>query len=262
MRIKIICILLSLFLLVELINVQTYAYESIGSLQETVYIDGNKILISLDQDGNITAISKDCPANRLTIDSQGHGSATIRENFFNYDEYELDIDELNGDNIDLDIINTEEETFEHIESADELIDDSYDPQVATTIIVGISVKTLITAVLVAAACVVASGIVWYAAKAAVKYIQKQKRETKFYRAYIYNKNIFIDINPVSRANAISRIKRGLSVYTFQRQNAKSIITAAGFGVIGPETSCLKGHIKFAHFHRSDRKAHSFYGLPC
>ncbi|MGL5260639.1 MAG: hypothetical protein ACRC7V_11065 [Lachnospiraceae bacterium] len=182
-----------------------------------------------------------------------------------FDNYSLEIEELSYNDVEVDVVDDDGEVVESFDSPDDVIEDTYDGQAAVVVVVtGITVGTLITAILEAAACIAIAGVIYYGAKAAVKAIEKSSSKQKYYyKAYIYDKNVFIAIkNSISKASAVSRIKSGLNVYTYTASLAKSAVTATGLGCSSKDISDLSGKIRFWHYHTVPKnKSHIFFGLP-
>ncbi len=249
-------------------NVSASEY-SVGVSDEIVYVDGEKFVVTTNlNNGTVTVKS----ANKddesvLVISENGDANVTVlddREEEFV--DYSLDIEELSEDNVDIEVMDEEGSVVDQIEGYDDLIDDSYDGQVAATVTVVtvITVETLITALLASVACIAVSGVIYYGAKAAVNEIEKNKNQKKYYyKAYIYNKNVFINLNRISKKSAIAQIKRGKHIYTYTKELAKSVTKETGLGVSSPDISCFKGKkVRFYHYHTSPKNgSHIFYGVP-
>lgn len=200
----------------------------------------------------------------LEISSDGDGIATVYdEEEEQYTEYLLEIDELSYDDMDIDVIDGGE-IIESFDDIDDIINDSYEGQATVAVITGITIQTLITAILKAAACIAVAGVIYYGAKAAVKAIQKNSSKKKsYYKAYIYNKNVFISLkSKISKKSAVKRIKSGLNVYTYTASLAKSAVLATGRKCSSKEISDLKGKVRLWHYHTIPKnKSHIFFGVP-
>lgn len=265
---QIISVMLIVSIIVTLLGSSTevYASEAMGNESEIVYVDGYAIRVTTDvETGTVTAESVDKSDNSmLEISEYNENVATIYdEEEDSYVDYILEIEDLSETAIDIVVYDEEGEIVEQYESIDDLIEDSYEGQVAITIVTGITVSALITAILQVAACVAVAGVIYYGAKAAVNAIEKSASQKKYYyKAYIYNKNVFINLNQISTNSAISRIKSGQNIYTYTASLAKSAVVSAGLGCTSSEISCLAGKIRFYHYHTNPRNgAHSFYGIP-
>lgn len=246
----------------------THAMENSAITSEIVYVDGNKIKVTVDL--NKRRVISQAAGNRdesyLEIDANGEGTTTIfDEEEGEYIDYELDIDELSYEDVEIDVIDEMGDIAECYNDYEDIVEDRYEEQaVAVTVVTGITVGTLITAILEVAACIVVAGIVFYGAKAAVAYIKKKSEQKKYYyKAYIYEKNVFINLSSkISRKSAVKRIRLGKNVYTYTSSRARAIVLETGLGCTGAEISDLKGKIRFYHYHTANRnKAHSFYGEP-
>ena len=242
--------------------------NNIGVTSQRVYVDGEEFIVTTNlDDGVVTVESADkSDESILEITESGEASASVfdasEEEFV---DYVLDIEDLSEENLDIEVIDENGNVVEMIDEYDDLIDDSYDGQAATvTVITAVTVETLITALLVSAACIAIAGVIYYGAKAAVKEIEKSKEQKKYYyKAYIYNKNVFINLNRISKTSAISRIKNGKNIYTYTKSLAKDVTKVSGLGVSSPDISCFKGKkVKFYHYHTSPKNgSHIFYGVP-
>lgn len=209
-----------------------YAVENINSTGEVVYVDGNEILVTVNQaTGTIIAKSTDkADESYLEISCDGEGSAMIQDDVEGeYENYDLTIENLSYNDVDVVVENEDEDIVEEYDCVDELFEDSYEGQAAVAVVTGISVGTLLTAVLEAAACIAIGGIIYYGGKAAVQAIKKSSKKQKYYyKAYIYNKNVFIAVkNRISKNAAVKRISKGGEVYTYTSKLAKSAILATG-----------------------------------
>ena len=243
--------------------------NSIGVTSEIVYVDGEEFVVTTNiNDGTVTVKTTDKDDESiLEISKNGDADVTVfdrtEEEFV---DYSLNIEDLSEENLDIEVIDEDGTVVEKIDEYDDLIDDSYDGQVATTVTVVtvVTVESLITALLVAAACIAVAGVIYYSAKAAVREIEKTKSQKKYYyKAYIYNKNVFINLKRISRASAISRIRSGKNIYTYTKSLAKAVTKGSGLGVSSPDISCFKGKkVKFYHYHTSPKNgSHIFYGAP-
>lgn len=242
--------------------------ETIGNeTSEIVYVDGNAIKVTVDPISEIiTAESVDKKDDTCLVISEQFGSmATIYdETEQEYIDYDIDVEDLSYEDVDITVYDEEGEIVEDYDDIDDLLDDEYDGQAATaTVVTTISVSSLITALLEVAACIAVAGVIYYGAKAAVKAITKKGKKKQYFKAYIYDFNVFINIsNAISRNSAINRIKTKRNVYTYSSSRAKSIVKATGLGCTPKEISDLKGKIRFYHYHTAKRNgAHAFFGKP-
>lgn len=240
---------------------------------ETVYNDGIEYKVITDVNkGTITVKTADNDNDaELVIDVEAsEGMAYVyNEESGCCENINLEINSLTEKTVDIVVTDEQDKIIDEITSIDEIIDDSFEPQaaVAVTVVVGITVETLLEILLGVCAAIAVAGVIYYGAKAAVKAIEKTKDDKKaYFKAYIYNYNVFVDChNRISRTSAINIIRNRYTpynVYTYVRDQAKDITISAGYGIVGPEKSCLPGKIVMYHYHRADRKgAHVFYGLP-
>lgn len=243
--------------------------NGIGVTSEVVYVDGEEFIVTTNLDDGIVTVKTTDKDDESVLEISGNGDAnvTVLDNIEEeYVDYSLDIEDFSEENLDIEVIDEDGNVVEKIDEYDDLINDSYDGQVAATVTVAtvISVESLITALLASAACIAVAGVIYYGAKAAVREIEKTKEKKKYYyKAYIYNKNVFINLNRISKASAISRIKSGENIYTYTKSLAKEVTKASGLGVSSPDISCFKGKkVKFYHYHTSPKnKSHIFYGVP-
>lgn len=232
-----------------------------------VYVDGNAIKVSVNsRTGLITAESlsrKDDSCLEISMD--GDAVTTVYDpEEDEYVNYALEINDLSQDEVDIEVIDDEGNIVDSYEEVDDLLEDTYEGQAAVTVLTGITVGSLITAVLKVAACIAVAGVVYYGAKAAVKTIQRTRSKQKYYyKAYIYNKNVFIAIrHSISKAAAINRLRKRQNIYTYTSTLAKSAVLGTGLGCTRKEISDLRGKIRFYHYHTANRNgSHAFFGLP-
>ena len=239
-----------------------------NNYSEEVYVDGEKFVITTNlDDGTVTVNSADKEDESVLVlsDNAGAEVKVYDAEEKDYEDYFLEIENLSDNDIDIDVIDESGNVIEEIDDYDDLIDDTYEGQMEVAIVTGITIEALITALLQAAACIAVAGVIYYAGKAVVAEIEKSKEQQKYYyKAYIYNKNVFINLaNRISRASAISRIRSGVNIYTYKKANAKSVTVDAGLGVSSPDISCFSGKkVKFYHYHTSPKNnSHIFYGAP-
>jgi hypothetical protein len=237
---------------------------------EIVYVDGNPFKVTTDVTKGRVIVESLCEYDdsKLVISENGESFATVynkeKDDFVNYT---INIDNLSEEAVDLEIIDDSGNVVEEIKSYEELIGDVYRGQSAAaagvTVVTGISVSTLLAATFAAAACIAVESVIYYGAKAAIQAISGDKDlKSQYFRAYIHEKNVFINNFPISRENAISRIIRGDSIYTFYQTEAKRITLASGMGCSKPDISNLEGKIRFYHFHTLKKHGeHIFYGMP-
>lgn len=248
------------------ISENTYAVEVNRTLDNIVYVDGVAFRVETDFETGIVSVLPLLDRNIvLEVFPDGHGEAVAySQESGSIEEYELEIMDLSADKVDIDVLDKSGDYIDSIDSVEELMSDSYEGQEAVTVLVGISLETLITALIEIAACILVAGIIYYAGKAVVAELSREKSNKDYYfKAYIMDHNVFINLsNRLSRQSAIACIRSGNNIYTMLRDNAKSITLATGLGCEGPEISCLSGgKVMFYHYHVGHRinKAHIFYG---
>lgn len=246
-------------------GMQVSAKSMEGVVTEIVYVDGNAIKVTIDiMNDKVIAESVEHGDESALVICEGKESVVtvydVEDETFV--EHKIDVDTLTQKKLDLTLTEKGGKKVKY-DKHEDIIKDSYSGQAAITVVTTITVGTLITAVLATAACIIVAGVIYYAAKAAVAEIERSK-ETKayYYKAYIHEKNVFVNLNKISYTSAVSQIKSGQNVYTYYASNAKKIVTATGLGSTSSEISDLKGKIRFYHYHTANRNgAHSFYGVP-
>lgn len=201
----------------------------------------------------------------LKLDSEGHAESQIINAAAETETFDLEIDNLNENDVDLDIIDENGEV-EHIDNFDELIEDSYETQSATLVLYGgLTLYALITAMACVAGAVIVGGVTYYVSSKVIDKIRNNKEnQKKYYKACIKNHTVYIAFynGKITKSQGASRIKSGKDVYTFLSSNAKSVVNAAGRGSTGSELHLLKGKFTYRHYHTANRNgAHALYGLP-
>ncbi len=121
---------------------------------------------------------------------------------------------------------------------------------------------MIKALLAAGLIIIGISVTWVAVIAVADILQTNN--TGYFQTKFLLGMLFINPDDITRTHAINRIRGGYDVYTFSRIDARSIVVAAGMGIIGPENDYkwyLPGQF-YDHYHTANRNgAHSFYGLP-
>lgn len=247
-------------------NFKIYANPDTCEISQVVYIDGNAIEVIVDAENGIIKAQaiNGSDDSSLIISENGESTATVYDKTEDeYIDYSLEVETLTKDDVDIAVVDEGGEIVKEIDDYGDIINDTYEEQFAVGIITAITIETLITALLVTAACITVSGVIYYAAKSAVKAIEKNKaNKSYYYKAFIYNKNVFINLNRISTSSAISRIRSGLNIYTYTSSLAKNITLSTGLGCSSPEISDLKGKVRFYHYHTANKNgSHIFYGLP-
>ena len=263
---KIVSVILVVVLLVVSTDINVLSSDFKEISEDIVYVDGNEIRVSINtEEGYVKAESTSSQDDSYIIIYEDSGSVinVFDENEMDYVEYDLEIKSLTNEDIDITIYDDNGELYDRFDDINDLFKDSYVTQAAVAVVVGITAETLITAILEAAACIVVASCIFYGAKAAVETI-KSSKETRsyYYKAYIYEKNVFINLNNITYNSAVSRIINKRSIYTYTSSMAKSVVLATGLGCTSSEISDLKGKVRFYHYHTANRNgAHAFYGLP-
>lgn len=240
------------------------------AISESIYMDGIEYTMTIDEDGN-TKISAvfDGILTILEVDSETGEAILLDYKDKHVEEVTVQIDELNDDAVDVFI--SDDSTGEEIQinSIDDLMDESYVGQEALTLgawALTAAVAALLAALAKIALTIVVVGVTFYALH---KTTEKVKNGN-YYRAHVPPANskletIYVNFTSLTKTQAINRIKKGQSTYTFFKSHAKSIVVGAGYGVTSAENHANTGKKKgvyFSHFHTSNRNgAHSFYGTP-
>ena len=110
--------------------------------------------------------------------------------------------------------------------------------------------------------VVLAGIVYtVAAKAVEKIKNNNKKKKNYYKARLYNGEVYIaHNNSITKKKAAKRIKNGLGVYTFTQKKASDAMDTAGKGKTKAEIHLKEGKVSFYHYHTKKRNgAHMWYG---
>lgn len=235
---------------------------------ETIYIDGIKYNITINEDLNIEVnTSVDGEEFSLEVDKlSGEGNFTSSDYNIVASEYEVTVNSVvNEDNLDV-TIEDDIGNVEEIDSLDDLIDDNYEGQMVISgtlaALTGKAVlSALVAALALSAKVIVVLGVTYYA----VDRVADKIKNGFIYPALRRNNAVYIAPLATTKSKAINLVRAGKDVYTIIRAHAKSIVISTGLGVTPSEnhyyTSKNKG-IYFSHFHTANRNgAHSFYGLP-
>lgn len=240
-------------------------------MTEIVYVDGMAIRVSVNAEaGTIEARSlKKEDQSVLKISEKGTDMVRVyEEDQKKYVNYDLEVNDISQEEVDVEVKDKTGEVVEEYDCLEDLTEDSYQGQTAAavTVITGASISALLSAVLFTAACIIVGGVVYYAAKAAVNAIKRSSyKRNSFYKAYVFEKNVYIGLNSsISKNSAINRLRMQGDIYTYFSGNAVSAVKATHLGCTHRELSCfrIKGKVKFWHYHTGNRNgAHAFYGLP-
>lgn len=257
---KLLCVLLSLIMVMNSTMIVFSKENKNKEIQEILY-DG------------ITYIVETKP-NKLTITAEGHdvyfelkenGKAMLKgkavKGLGKNESYDMTIKNLYEDIIDMDIYKNGQ-FMQSINNYDDLGLDEYEGQGAITFTI-IGLSTLIKIVVAAVATIVVANITYIAVD---KIIEKLRKDTPYdtFSAIISGRGIFINPLAITYTQAVSRIRSGLSTYSFMSSSAYNVVNGTGLGVIGSEIDVVKksGYIYFYHYHTSNRNgSHAWFGLP-
>ncbi|WP_127837280.1 hypothetical protein [Clostridium prolinivorans] len=240
-------------------NVQAKA-ESI--LEKTVFVDGIEYSIYVeDSTNNVIVETVGLEKNsEMIITPEGDARATIFDENSEVKEYDLEINELTEEDVEV-VVKDNGNVVEEFTSSEDLQADKYVGQ--SVIVVGgtIVVGSLLTALLYASLALVIAGVTCYAIDAIIHVV----RNTNFYyKAYRRLNTVFVNPISIPYSQAVNRIKAGADVYTYFSTPARNIVVATGLGVTPSENHRKWYSIGtfFDHYHTENRNgAHSFYGLP-
>lgn len=252
----------------------------LGENETTIYIDGVEFNISINDDFEIEVEGHtDVSDAFLLVDQNGYGEVEIQndETIVDSEDYELEIEDFTPNDVDIDVYE-DNDKVEEISSVDEIIEDTYEGQVA--IAAGgavISLGMVLEALLAAMLAVIIAGILYivvtkfYSKVQTASKTKKQKVKKYYYKAAVWKGQVVVSPKGISKSKAISRVKSNLSVYSFTSSMARAIITQAKAYCSSPEIDGkrYRGHIYLWHFHKANAKGHalhtggfhSFYGAP-
>lgn len=111
--------------------------------------------------------------------------------------------------------------------------------------------------------VIIGGIVYYAVPRVIEKIKQNSYISKYYRAYLGSKTIFVALyHSISKTSATNRVASGQNIYTFYSTNARSAVSNTGLGYTHDEAHRKPKQFTFNHYHTANRNgAHAWYGLP-
>ena len=204
---------------------------------------------------------------KLILDKDGVAEITVLDENNELNQYEAKIEDLSENNVNITVLDDDNEIVEEYDDEDDLLVDEYECQAAVTVGV-ISVTTLLQVLLAITACIVIAGITYYAVSTVqAKIAQDKKKKQYYYPACLKGKDVYIAYNKsISSSAASNRIRSGMSIYTYTSSLARTAVSNAGYGVIGPEIdskkNMKKGYIYYKHYHTGNRNgAHAWYGVP-
>lgn len=270
--------ILSVFLVFALCLSYTNIHVNAATEEKKiVYYDGIGYSVYIDDDYNIILQNIDGDyETEMILDNTLSGSIMINDGNA-VENYNINITELESidnigeedfeyDNIDIEITDEVGNIVEAYDDIDDIIVDEYEGQAAIAIGGTITVSGLVTVLLKLAIAVCIAGVVCYAVDAVIEQVKNNRNYC--YKAYRALNTVVIDPRAISFKSAVSRIKKGVDVYTYTKGTAKSIMVSTAQGYYGPENhwAWYKVGMFFNHYHlNSHRKgkndAHMFYGLP-
>ena len=264
-KIRFIIVMLLIVVLIQPFMNKTLAYTINDYVKNTVYIDGIKYEV-IDTGEEVIIKNTENFEVHLYNDGKAYierytSSGKIRNDFI--------VNNLTEDDVDIEYIDDEGE----LQKITKVDIDEYEGQMAgTAVIIGIGSVSILQIFAVVFVALLATVAIVYIAKVAYRALdyalQKMKINTsRYYSAYIISGSVFVSVNPIDRATAISRVRSGLNIYTFYGSEAKSVVTATGLGVTGPEidkrtttSGTVKRGVYYYHYHTKNRNgAHAFYG---
>ena len=252
-----------------LINVFFYPIMSHGSTMEKeqiVYVDGIRFVYKIDINGNTTIVSTGKYAGaKLVLNNNGNAYAQVKNKIGVNQKYNLQINDLSKEDVDIDIYNTHHVKVDEYDSVSDLYQDDYKGQSFITLpvqLLGTMIKVLITV----AATIVVGKIIYYAGAAATEAIkQEQKKKKQYFRARLSQGHVYIAYaNPISLTTASNRIRNVKNLYTFRQSRARDAVLESGYGCSAKEVNKNKkpGKIYYYHFHTVPKNgAHAWFGHP-
>lgn len=250
------------------------AQAKVTNKNKIYYYDGQAYKVSVNNNGDILLRTVKTGRNSasMTVHSDGTAEAEINNNYVT-EEYSLDINELNREEIDIDIYDKKSRKVEKIDDYRTLKHDFYKGQTATASFLIFSLSLLIEVLITLALLVVIGTVTYYSIVTVIDIVQsvadervRNKQPQLYYNANIQGPQVAIDYNnPINETVAVNRLRGGASTYTFFSGSALAITKLASGGPsIGAEINQerIKGYIYFYHFHLNRyNPAHSFFGFP-
>lgn len=296
---KFIAMLLSICIVCNLINVPNIRAEVVNHEVDEdfnddefidideVYVDGIGYEISYNLDtGDIFIAgeddSSDSKAELIMYSDDSVADASIINNGVEED-YQIDINELNEEAVDVKILK-DDEIIASYDEPEDIVDDIYNGQVSLTFEI-VFVATVLVMVVYASNVIVHNGKHHVSAKSFYKSItnaaKKVKEEAKewYYPAYvdINSHKTWILPTKINKDKAATLIKANLDVYSFTSSMAKKAITAAGYTPYSSKetgeyhTKNISKRYVFRHWHKGTKvdgkvtrcrnNCHSLYGVP-
>ena len=273
MKSKKLIVILALILAFTIFITSTNATEIIEDLtggnkfyiyNEVITYDGIEFSVRISDSGTISIEAEGEYDGRLTLNSDGTCSAYAYNNENKCKEnYVLEISDLSEEKVNVEVWNENGEKVKTYTSYQEIIPDVYTGQASIVIGGGISLLLLLKILLGLALTVIIGGIVYYAVPRVIEKIKQNSYISKYYRAYLGSKTIFVALyHSISKTSATNRVASGQNIYTFYSTNARSAVSNTGLGYTHDEAHRKPKQFTFNHYHTANRNgAHAWYGLP-
>lgn len=250
-------------------------------VSDTVCIDGVEYEINIDTEGNVIFKGEqDGICAEMIVASNGIAEVEIDDGGADIEEYTLDIENLDKDNVDVQVYQ-DDELVEEYNEYEEIIEDSYSSQFAIPIEI-VFIGALLIAFIAYEALILIEHVVYILCKDFYKAIskanekQKERYQSSYFPAHIDTKNhdTYISSKAISLTKAAARLASNQNIYTPSSNNAKKAIRTAGYIPYGQEIhngTNMKGHWVYWHYHpgKTNSKgntvkalgAHALYGSP-
>ncbi len=273
MKAKRLIVIVALVLALSIFITSTNATEIIEDLSgdnksyiynEVVTYEGIDFSVKMSDNGTITIEAEGGYDGKLTLNSDGTCSAYAYNNDNKRKEnYVLEISDLYEEKVNVEVWNENGAKVETYTSYQDIVPDVYTGQASIVIGGGISLLLLLKILLGLVLTVIIGGIVYYAVPRVIEKIKENSYISKYYRAYLGSKTIFVALyHSISKTSATNRVASGQSIYTFYKSNARSAVSNTGLGYTHDEAHRKPKHFTFNHYHTANRNgAHAWYGLP-
>lgn len=255
----------------------TIIYHKQKGHKESLYLDGVKFDVKIDESGNVSISGKMKGQKlNLTYMSDGDGNITAGK-----DKYDLDIISLNKSEIDV-YVSKGNTVIYHYDDMSDFERVGYQGQAVAIPVIGKVLFDLALSVLIVNEIIevfdfdpviTLHGYDWYDAEKAIEKIKADPAlQDKYFPAYNYkagNTFLIAFAAPLTADKAIPIVvaDKPLDLYTYQQSNARDIIKKAGFWVEYdyPDFHANSKGLQFKHFHKTEHKTtsqfHSLYGIP-
>lgn len=258
--------------------------------KESIFIDGVEYTYSISDEFDIIIEGEsDISEAYCILNKNGEAKITI-DNDNNYskdEEYEVKINELSQNSIDMQAYK-DDELYKEYDSIEDIIEDEYDGQSASVGIlmleagkILISLGAVLEALVTAGLAIIIAGITYivavkvYARVQAATAEKRKKAQRYYYPATVWKGQVVISPKGIAKNKAVARVKANLSVYSFTSSMARAVISQAGYkyGPVGKlgeiNKKRYKGNAYFYHYHKANSNYvpvhaggfHSFYGAP-